>query len=76
LPWNFSFSSNYFFGLVGINGTSADTNIELALGGDDSRGVNKALLATIVTVPMSGRLARLMRLNNLFVASLRRGNAS
>jgi hypothetical protein len=35
-------SSNYFFGSVVINGTSADTNIELALGGDDSRGVNKA----------------------------------
>jgi len=34
-------SSNYFFGSVGINGISADTNIELALGGDGSRGVNK-----------------------------------
>jgi hypothetical protein len=34
-------SSNYFFGSVGINGISADTNIELAFGGDGSRGVNK-----------------------------------
>jgi len=33
---------NYFFGSVGANGTSADTNIELVLGGDGSRGVNNA----------------------------------
>jgi hypothetical protein len=30
------------FGSVGTNGTSADTNIELLLGGDGSRGVSKA----------------------------------
>jgi len=38
----FSTLCNYFFGCVGANGTSADTNIELVLGGDGSRGVNNA----------------------------------
>jgi len=37
-----SASSNYFLDSVGTNGTSAETNIELLLGGDGSRGVNKA----------------------------------
>jgi hypothetical protein len=33
---------NYFFGSVGANGISADTNIEFVLGVDGSRGVNNA----------------------------------
>jgi hypothetical protein len=36
------FSPDYFFVSVGSSGTSADTNMDSALGGNGSRGATKA----------------------------------